>query len=263
MEFLFDGGDGLYDGCQAILRKWMEQLAAKEMKTDHDQKGMTDMLNLLDGYIQNSLPEQGDFSTNPNLCKKVDNSGHFLPFYGNTVVFLLDDGTRNRLRQLQNALYDSAGEVLSDKLDAAAFHMTLHDLENGPFLTSALQNRMLAARQFCKPLLDRWQGLPPLRMKTTWLFNMVNTSIVLGLAPADGESWQRLDELYLALEEAVPLGYGMTPHITIAYFRPGILHPQQLLQLKKALKPVEWDVTLEMEKLVYQEFTGMNQYWNG
>ena len=100
-------------------------------------------------------------------------------------------------------------------------------------------------------------------MKTTWLFNMVNTSIVLGLAPADGESWQRLDELYLALEEAVPLGYGMTPHITIAYFRPGILHPQQLLQLKKALKPVEWDVTLEMEKLVYQEFTGMNQYWNG
>ena len=262
MEFLFDGGDGLYDGCQAILRKWMEQLAAKEMKTDHDQKGMTDMLNLLDGYIQNSLPEQGDFSTNPNLCKKVDNSGHFLPFYGNTVVFLLDDGTRNRLWQLQNALYDSAGEVLSDKLDAAAFHMTLHDLENGPVLTSALQNRMLAARQFCKPLLG-WQGLPPLRMKTTWLFNMVNTSIVLGLAPADGESWQRLDELYLALEEAVPLGYGMTPHITIAYFRPGILHPQQLLQLKKALKPVEWDVTLEMEKLVYQEFTGMNHYWNG
>ena len=87
--------------------------------------------------------------------------------------------------------------------------------------------------------------------------------IVLGLAPADGESWQRLDELYLALEEAVPLGYGMTPHITIAYFRPGILHPQQLLQLKKALKPVEWDDTLEMEKLVYQEFTGMNHYWNG
>ena len=57
---------------------------------------MTDMLNLLDGYIQNSLPEQGDFYTNPNLCKKVDDFGHFLPFYGNTVVFLLDDGTRNR-----------------------------------------------------------------------------------------------------------------------------------------------------------------------
>ena len=221
------------------------------------------MLNLLDGYIQNSLPEQGDFSTNPNLCKKVDNSGHFLPFYGNTVVFLLDDGTRNRLQHLQEELYHAAGEMLADKLDVGTFHMTLHDLVNAPELTGELQNQMLETEKYAKELLIQWQGLPPLRMKTTWLFNMVNTSIVLGLAPADGESWQRLDELYLALEEAVPLGYGMMPHITIAYFRPGILHSQQLLPLKKALKPVEWDVTLEMEKLVYQEFTGMNQYWNG
>lgn len=221
------------------------------------------MLNLLDGYIQNSLPEQGDFYTNPNLCKKVDDFGHFLPFYGNTVVFLLDDGTRNRLQNLQEELYHAAGEMLADKLDVGTFHMTLHDLVNAPELTGELQNQMLETEKYVKELLIQWQGQPPLRMKATWLFNMVNTSIVLGLAPADSESWQRLDERYLALEKVVPLGYGLTPHITIAYFRPGVITSQQLLSLRKALKPVEWEVLLEMEKLVYQEFADMNHYSNG
>lgn len=221
------------------------------------------MLNLLDGYIQNSLPEQGDFYTNPNLSKKVDDSGHFLPFFGNTVVFLLDDGTRNRLQYLQEDLYHAAGEMLTDKLDASTFHMTLHDLMNAPKLSGELQSRMLETEKYAKELLMQWQGQPPLRMKTTWPFNMVNTSIVLGLTPADEMSWQRLDEMYLALEKIIPLGYGLTPHITIAYFRPGIITSQQLLSLRKALKPVEWEVLLEMKKLVYQEFTDMNHYSNG
>ena len=40
------------------------------------------MLNLLEDYISRSLPEQGEFQTNPNLLKKVDWDGNFLPFYG-------------------------------------------------------------------------------------------------------------------------------------------------------------------------------------
>ena len=221
------------------------------------------MLNLLDGYMQNSLPEEGGFSTNPNLRLKVGDDGHFLPFYGNTVVFLLDDGTRERLRQLQNALYDAVGEILAVRLYCGTFHMTLHDLANGPEWTGRLQNRMLEIKKDVKGLLIQWQGQPPLRMKATWLFNMVNTSVVLGLAPADAVSWQRLDELYLALEKVVPLGYGLTPHITVAYFRPGVMASQQLSQLRKAFRPVDWEVRLEMDKLVYQKFTDMNHYSDG
>lgn len=218
------------------------------------------MLNLLEDYIGRSLPEWGDFSTNPNLRKKVDEAGGFLPFYGNTAVFDLSDETKARLRELQEELYRAAGWMLSKKLVPATFHMTLHDLVNGPERSGALCRGMMEAEEKARPILARWRGQPPLRMRTTWLFNMVNTSIVLGLAPADGDSWRRLDEMYTALESVVPLGYALTPHITMAYFRPGTYGPEQVRQLSAALRPVELEITLGMEELALQNFSDMNHY---
>lgn len=49
------------------------------------------MLNTLDSYIPHSIPAEGDFVTNPNLLKKVSSDGRFLPYRGNTAVFLLSD----------------------------------------------------------------------------------------------------------------------------------------------------------------------------
>ena len=40
------------------------------------------MLNTLDDYIGHSLPEQGEFTTNPGLGRKVSPEGSFLPFRG-------------------------------------------------------------------------------------------------------------------------------------------------------------------------------------
>lgn len=218
------------------------------------------MLNTLDAYIPNSLPQDGNFSTNPNLRKKVDGCGKFLPFRGNTIVFLLKDETKDKLALLQQRLYHLAGGMLAQRLDASTFHMTLHDLANGPEGDPGLEQRMVAAEEKSKQLLKQWRGLPPLRMKTTWLFNMVNTSIVLGLKPADADSWQRLDGMYCALEDVVTLGYALTPHITMAYFRPGTYLQRELEGLSKALTAVEFDVELGMDDLVFQIFRDMNHY---
>lgn len=218
------------------------------------------MLNLLEDYISRSLPEQGEFQTNPNLLKKVDWDGNFLPFYGNTVVFLLDDGVKEDLRMLQEQLQDAAGWMLSQPLSPDTFHMTLHDLVNGTEKTPDLCQRMEETEQKAKALLAQWANMPPLRMKTTWLFNMVNTSIVLGLAPAEEETALRLDTMYTALEAVVPLGYGLTPHITMAYFRPGRYGREQLQALRNALCPVALEVSLDCGRLVYQTFSNMNHY---
>lgn len=218
------------------------------------------MIHILEDYICKSLPEWGDFSTNPNLTKKVSHTGAFLPFYGNTVVFDLDHDTKLALRSLQEELYRCAGWILSQRLDPAAFHMTLHDLVNGLELSDTLLHPMEEAKKKALPMLAQWRGQAPLRMKTTWLFNMVNTSIVLGLAPADEDSWHRLDAMYTALESVVPLGYGLTPHITMAYFRPGTFTQYDLNHLRPALHPVELEATLRPEDLSYQEFRDMNHY---
>ena len=218
------------------------------------------MINTLDDYVWRSLPEWGDFVTNPNLQKKVDQNGQFLPFYGNTTVFLLDGKTKQTLHQLQEELYSAAGWMLAQKLDPGTFHMTLHDLVNSPEVGGALMRRMSEAESGAKALLGQWCGQPPLHMQTTWLFNMVNTSIVLGLKPADEDSWHWLDEMYTALEAVVPLGYSLTPHITMAYYRSGSYSQQELDILRNALHPVELTVELSMENLALQNFRNMNTY---
>ena len=217
-------------------------------------------MNILEDYICRSLPERGDFYTNPNLTHKVNLAGEFLPFHGNTVVCDLSSDTKLALQGLQKELYQTAGWMLSQRIDPATFHMTLHDLVNAPELTDDLKCRMLESEVKAKSILDQWKGQPSLRMKTTWLFNMVNTSIVLGLAPADEDSWHRLDEMYAALESVVHLGYALTPHITMAYFRPGTYTQYDLNCLRPTLHPVELEVTLRLEDLSYQEFRDMNHY---
>lgn len=220
------------------------------------------MINTLDDYIYRSLPEAGDFHTNPGLEKKVGPDGRFLPFYGDTVVFDLNDSCKARLTAIQNELYAAAGEYLAQPLSPETFHMTLHDLNNSPNLSPELEAAMERSRCAVKPLLDSWRGLPPVRMRASWLFNMVNTSIVLGLVPADEESRRQLEGMYMALENILPLGYALCPHITMAYYRPGCLYGAALETLRSALHPVELEVELGMDALYYQRFFDMNHYRN-
>lgn len=218
------------------------------------------MINTLDDYVWRSLPEWGGFETNPNLRAKADEQGNLLPFFGNTAVFLLDEASRREIALLRNHLYERAGWMLSAPLTEDTFHMTLHDLENGPELNGELARRMASAQEKAAPLLERWKDQEPLRMEGTWMFNMVSTSIVLGLRPSDEDSRRRLSQMYADLEQVKPLGYAMTPHITLAYYRPGWYDEGSVRALHSALGPVGLKLVLRMEDLVLQEFTDMNHY---
>lgn len=218
------------------------------------------MINVLSDYIWRSIPENEGFVTNPNLVKKADETGRLLEYKGNTVVFLLDEVTKEKLLELQNELYRAEEGVLAERLGKDTFHMTLHDLVNGPGGEDGLEERMERVQMPVKALIEQWRNQEPLHMKATWMFNMVNTSIVLGLAPADEDSKRRLDEMYCRLEKEVTLGYGLTPHITLGYFKPGVYSAEEIGKLRSALRAVEMDVTLRMEDLVFQNFTDMNHY---
>jgi hypothetical protein len=218
------------------------------------------MINTLDDYITCSLPQWGDFTTNPNLRKKVDEEGNLLPFVGNTVVFLLDEDTKEQLRNLQEELYRAAPDMLAKPLQMSTFHMTLHDLANGTPDQPGLLEYMNYTQERASQILLGWKAAAPLRMRTTWLFNMVNTSIVLGLAPADEDSYTRLDAMYQAFEQILPLGYALTPHITLAYFRPGNYTAEEAACLSHALHDVNMEITLCPADLVLQNFVDMNHY---
>ncbi|MGN0778769.1 MAG: hypothetical protein ACI4MJ_06450 [Aristaeellaceae bacterium] len=218
------------------------------------------MLNMLEDYIAHSLPEVGSFETRPGLRSKVDDAGRLIPFRGNTTVFLLGEEDKRRLSLLQEGLYRAAPDMLAQPLDADTFHVTLHDLANGTPEQEGLSAWMAQTEAGARPLLALCRELPPLHMRTTWMFNMVNTSIVLGVKPADEDSWRRLDAMYGALETVRPLGYALTPHITLAYYRPGWYSQDTVERLRHALGPVDMTLTLDPAHLVLQNFDSMNHY---
>ena len=78
------------------------------------------MIDILSDYIWRSLPER-DFVTNPNLEKKVTETGKMRPYQGNTTIFLLNEKTKKALHRLQNELYVAVPHLLAERLPTDTF----------------------------------------------------------------------------------------------------------------------------------------------
>lgn len=222
------------------------------------------MIDTLFSYRTHSV--QDCLVTPPQLAEKIGPAGEILRFPGNTVVFLLEEPVKTRLTALQRGLYQALNRngrpMLAQPLHPSTFHMTLHDLAN-PALGADWEQRKRAMAAEAEALLQElWRDeLPGLNLQATCTFQMVSTSIVLGLEPADGASWALLDELYGRFQRVRPLSYALTPHITLAYFIPGRYEGRSADALRAALGPVpDFALRLDTKRLVLQDFESMNCY---
>ncbi len=205
----------------------------------------------------------GAFDVSRSLCKKVDENNRFRSFYGDTVVFDLDAATKNRLAGIFEQICQAAPECFCERLDTDSLHMTLHDLSNGPVLedleAELLENERKVARKVGK--------IPMLRlpMRSKCIFNMVDTSLVLGLYPADEEAHEQLMKLYHLFDDVKELSYPFTPHITLAYYNihgASSRSARDLEQVVSKLNESAMEIRLDTGKLFYQRFTSMNKYRN-
>lgn len=203
------------------------------------------------------------FVTNPSVSQKVDEQNKFRKFYGDTVVFNLDETTKRKISTYVEHLYQTACECFCEKLDTSTFHMTLHDLSNSPVLED------VAAQIFENEIkiAEIAKTIPPqtIRMKSKYIFNMVNTSLVLGLYPVNEEEYDKLMSLYRIFDSVKELHYPLTPHITLAYYNRNGFDTnaaQKLENIVQTLNRDSFEILLDTHNLYYQKFTGMNQYIN-
>lgn len=208
------------------------------------------------------------FSGNPSILQKVDIDNKFKNFYGDTVVFTLDDMIKKKLSECVDLLYHSAPTCFCEKLDPNTFHITLHDLSNSPSLQDIAEELFENELKVIEKLEDI-QKLKEanIKMKSSYIFNMVDTSLVLGLYPADEDAYYSLMTLYSVFDNIKPLNYPFTPHITLAYYnRNGFdTHSCKILEntLNRLNQTVgEWEITLSIHNLYYQKFRSMNNYIN-
>ncbi len=202
--------------------------------------------------------------TNDRLNQKVDAQGKLKPYFGNTVVFNLPQPVRQALKGVQDQLYAACGDALAEPLTEDVLHITLHDLCNGADTYRLRQEMARTGEQMaalCRALAEKNEEI---RMRATGLFNLEGVSVVQGFAAADEESFDRLMACYDEVDAAYPLSYDLLPHVTLAYYKPGLMTADRLAALDAVAKAVNavapQTLTLNTGMLTYLTFTDMNHY---
>lgn len=206
---------------------------------------------------------KGYFVVNSSVAQKVNGENIFKNFYGDTIVFNLDDATKEKLASYVEKLYKTVPECFCEKLVPNTYHMTLHDLSNSPVLenvaTEVFANELAVVEKREKVKVRE------IKMKSKCIFNMVNTSLVLGLYPVDEEEYTKLMELYTLFDEVKELDYPFTPHITLAYYNVNgfdVVATKKLEAVVRELNNCEMEIELDVNNLYYQKFRSMNDYIN-
>lgn len=208
------------------------------------------------------------FSPNASVKNKVGDDRKFKTFIGDTVVFELKDEDKKVLYdRYVRPFYEEVPQCFAEKLREDTLHMTLHDLNaTGDIYDAEILSEMFKTELKIASLIKELELKSyAINMSTTCIFNMVNTSLVLGLVPKEEEDYEKLMYLYSKIDAIHKLPYPFTPHITLAYFNQDAFGGETLKKIEcmvNYLNKATYTVELSTDRLFYQKFISMNDYFN-
>ena len=204
------------------------------------------------------------FKGKPSLAYKIDDENRLKDFFGDTVVFELDDSTKATIGKIIDEIYEAAPRCFAERLGNATLHMTLHDLSNSQNLYDVKDEMERNIGEIKTRACDF--GKCTIKMRTSVIFNMVNTSLVMGLVPIDESEHEKLMKLHGIVDEVKRAKYPLTPHITLGYYNIHGFDEESARALEEIVSILNrkepMNITLDTEMLYYQRFTSMNRYEN-
>ena len=215
---------------------------------------------------------RGFFQTSDSLTEKVAPDGGFVPFPGSTVVFRPGKTCFCMIRMFQDFLYYRLGPsgMLARRLPDDTVHMTLHDLispEAGVYAAAEEADAKIAesirqAAGIAENAAMDFAG-ETIAMVPDRIVSMVSKSLVLLLRPQTERDFETLMEMYRRFDCIRRLPYPLTPHITLAYFRPGTLDGDRLQEATAPIQPDPGNAPpfiFYPEGLTAQYFSDMGTY---
>ena len=220
------------------------------------------MLERISAFQYDSVPSEATFGLAPAVTTKVaERSGEYLPFYGNSVIYYLDDDTLTLCDKALDFLYQRLVSCLSQRLPRDSLHITLTDLRASANLAYVAPQIFLDATHFSS--LVNSMHLPTIELRITAVFNLMNTSISIGVVPAtevDYENLMAARRIFEADSSEAPSPF--TPHITLAYYRPNpeiAINPAELRMTLAELTEMLHGkrIALHRDLLMYVHFSSM------
>lgn len=177
-------------------------------------------------------PIRGSFRTHAELARKVSPDGSYAPFRGSAAVFRPGKPCCQVVRLMRRILSDqlAASGMLAEPLPDAGVHMTLHDLVSPE--TRSCESTKAYDREAAESVFQAAEIIETIRkefagrkiaMVSDRIVNMVSKSLVLMLKPQTEQDYELLLEVYRRFDVLQALPYPLTPHITLAYFKPGVI----------------------------------------
>lgn len=208
-----------------------------------------------------------NFVPSDSVRSKVDENNAFRDFFGDTIVFNLTHEQKQLINEhFIEPLYQVAPHCLAERLQEKTLHMTLHDLNAKNWCDESFLKDMFDTEIILSEIIRQANiQSRTITMTTTFVFNMVNTSLVLGLVPKTDHDHYNLMSLYSLIDSIFPLPYPFTPHITLAYYNHHGFEGEPLRVLQNTVNELNkqrFDIELSTDMLFYQKFISMNDYFN-
>lgn len=224
-----------------------------------------EFLNRIHSFEKSDIYYGNDyFFGNSKIAEKVNRDNTFKDFYGDTIVFDLDHITKERLTNQIQHLYQLVPECFCEKLSSNTLHMTLHDLSNASVLQDVASDFFQNEHKVVA-IAKEIYNYKKIKMRSTYIFNMCDISLVLGLYPVNEQEYNALMNLYCMFDDVRKLSYPFTPHITLAYYnRNGfdIGSARKLENIVSKFNQDQMEMELDVNNLFYQRFRSMNDYTN-
>ncbi len=209
------------------------------------------------------------FTPSKAVMQKVNLYNSFSEFYGDTVVFKLYEYDVSAINRLMDYLYSKAPECFCERLPLSTIHMTLHDLvsfTNGSSIIEQMDDNLKRLTKLKDEHAFDVPGIASgIKMRTNYMINMVDTSIVLCLVPDTPDDYRKLISLYKVIDENVlKLSYPFTPHVTLAYYNRNGFNSYSAFKLQKLVSSLNANKSLTVFlgplHLVYQRFSAMDSF---
>ncbi|OAA31624.1 hypothetical protein AT15_06005 [Kosmotoga arenicorallina S304] len=225
-------------------------------------------------YLMNEKNSTDNFLRNlaswhitPNLTKKVNSKGKYIPFKGDTTVFPVKSS--EIFENIQEKLYQKGQKALATPLKPEYFHITLHDLNNEIDIEEAgkLERLIKETGILCQKIfgelafyLNKYPDQGKIHLKSIG-FMGPPIGIAVLFAPESEKDFRILMNLFSLFQKAVKLNKPLKPHLSLGYFLPKEPQYEEKLKLLEFLdKMPNVKIELNLWELSYQEFTDMNTY---
>ena len=213
---------------------------------------------------------RGSFHTAASLSNKVNSDGSYASYPGSTVVFRPGKQCLQVVQMMQKVLLYKLKDsnMLAAPLPASTIHMTLHDLVSPELCKDEAdyKNKLVTstgkAVAVVNSIRKEYAGRK-ITLVADRIVNMASKSLVLLLKPRTEEEYGLLLEMYHRFDAVQDLPYPLIPHITLAYFKPGMLDGDWLgesldfAQINPAKAP---KFEFDPESLTVQVFQDMQTY---